>query len=141
MMKLFEEDGSIKEVVLNEGESIDILPLKFHIHSNPFEDNSITFWKASGDITEIITKPNIWKEQLDLKQPDDSIWSAEEIAYFRSKMAPAHVFNEIEAKDFLDEYAEANRIKPELTPASRKLNTELLRQYKKSVAEIEELLK
>ena len=54
MMKLFEEDGSIKEVVLNERESIDIPPLKFHIHSNPFEDNSITFWKASGDITEII---------------------------------------------------------------------------------------
>ena len=54
MMKLFEEGGSIKEVVLSEGESIDIPPLKFHIHSNPFEDNSITFWKASGDITEII---------------------------------------------------------------------------------------
>ena len=54
MMKLFEEDGSIKEIVLNEGESIDIPPLKFHIHSNPFDQNSITFWKANGDITEII---------------------------------------------------------------------------------------
>ncbi len=54
MMKLFEENGSIKETVLNEGESIDIPPLKFHIHSNPFDENSITFWKASGDITEII---------------------------------------------------------------------------------------
>ncbi|MFH1440391.1 MAG: hypothetical protein ABIG89_07515 [Candidatus Woesearchaeota archaeon] len=54
IMKLFEEDGSTKEVVLNEGESIDILPLKFHIHSNPFDNNSITFWKATGDISEII---------------------------------------------------------------------------------------
>ncbi len=54
MMKLFGGDGSVKEVVLNEGESIDIPPLKFHIHSNPFDENSITFWKASGDITEII---------------------------------------------------------------------------------------
>ena len=54
LMNLFEEDGSIKEVILNEGESIDIPPLKFHIHSNPFDQNSITFWKASGDITEII---------------------------------------------------------------------------------------
>lgn len=53
-MKLFEDDGSIKEVVLNEGESIDIPPLKFHIHSNPFDQNSITFWRANGDITEII---------------------------------------------------------------------------------------
>jgi len=56
LMKFFEEDGSEKEVVLNEGESIDIPPLKFHIHSNPFDENSITFWKASGDITEIINK-------------------------------------------------------------------------------------
>ena len=56
IMKLFNDDGSVKEVVLNEGESIDIPPLKFHIHSNPFDQNSITFWKASGDITEIIDK-------------------------------------------------------------------------------------
>jgi oxalate decarboxylase/phosphoglucose isomerase-like protein (cupin superfamily) len=56
LIKLFEEDGSIKEVILNEKESINIPPLKFHIHSNPFEENSLTFWKASGDITEIIEK-------------------------------------------------------------------------------------
>lgn len=54
VMKLFENDGSIKEVVLKEGESIDIPPKKFHIHSNPHDAESITFWKASGDITEII---------------------------------------------------------------------------------------
>ena len=53
-MKLFEEDGSVKEIILNEGEEINIPPLKFHIHSNPFDENSITFWKASGDITKII---------------------------------------------------------------------------------------
>ena len=56
MMKLFGEDGTVNEVVLNEGESIDIPPLKFHIHSNPFDDASVTFWKASGDITGIINK-------------------------------------------------------------------------------------
>ncbi len=53
-MKLFEEDGSEKEVVLNEGESIDIPPLTQHIHTNPFNETSLTFWKAHGDITEII---------------------------------------------------------------------------------------
>ncbi len=53
-MKLFEEDGSTKDIVLNEGESLDILPKKFHVHSNPTKGISITFWKASGDITEII---------------------------------------------------------------------------------------
>lgn len=56
VMKLFENDGTIKEVILNKGESIDIPPNKFHIHSNPFADTSITFWKASGDITAIINK-------------------------------------------------------------------------------------
>ncbi len=56
IMKLFEEDGIIKEVTLNKGDSIDISPLKYHIHSNPFDEISITFWKASGDITNIINK-------------------------------------------------------------------------------------
>ena len=54
MIKLFGDDENIEEVVLNEGDSIDIPPKKYHIHSNPFENTSITFWKASGDITEII---------------------------------------------------------------------------------------
>lgn len=53
-MKLFEEDGSVKEVILKEGESIDIAPKKFHAHTNPSKEVSITFWKASGDITKII---------------------------------------------------------------------------------------
>lgn len=55
MIKLFEKDGSVKEIILDAGESIDIPPLKFHVHSNPFDDDSITFWKASGDITDIIS--------------------------------------------------------------------------------------
>ena len=53
-MKLFDDDGSSKEFVLKEGESIDIPSNKFHIHSNSSKEISITFWKASGDITKII---------------------------------------------------------------------------------------
>ncbi len=60
-MRLFEDDGSIKEVVLEEGMSIDISPLTFHIHSNPYEEKSITFWKATGDIREIIEKIRVNK--------------------------------------------------------------------------------
>ncbi len=56
VMKLFEDGGAIKEIVLDKGSSIDIPPNKFHIHSNPFADTSITFWKATGNITEIINK-------------------------------------------------------------------------------------
>ncbi|MFH1565287.1 MAG: hypothetical protein ABIC82_05610 [bacterium] len=43
-------------MVLKKGESIDIPPEQFHIHANPFDDVSITLWKASGDILEIIDK-------------------------------------------------------------------------------------
>ena len=56
MIKLFEDENDVKEVVLEEGNSIDITPLKYHIHSNPYDEISITFWKANGDITEIINK-------------------------------------------------------------------------------------
>lgn len=56
VIKLFEEDGGAKDVILNKGESLDISTQKFHIHANPFDDVSITPWKANGDITEIINK-------------------------------------------------------------------------------------
>jgi len=56
VMKLFEDDGSVNEIILGEGKTIDIPPLKFHVHSNPYEEKSITFWKAKGDITEVINK-------------------------------------------------------------------------------------
>lgn len=54
VMKLFDENDNFKEVILNEGESVDIPAKQYHIHSNPFDETSITFWKASGDITKII---------------------------------------------------------------------------------------
>lgn len=53
-MKLFEENDSITNVKLKEGDSIDIPANKFHIHSNPSGSVSITLWKANGDITSII---------------------------------------------------------------------------------------
>jgi len=56
VMKLFEQDGKPKEVTLKEGDTLDIPPHKYHIHSNPGTTTSITFWKASGDITGIIDK-------------------------------------------------------------------------------------
>jgi quercetin dioxygenase-like cupin family protein len=53
VIKLFEADN-IKEVVLNKGDSFEIPAGKFHIHSNPFDEVSLTFWKFEGDITKII---------------------------------------------------------------------------------------
>ena len=54
VIKLFDKNNNVKEVILNERESIDIPPKQYHIHSNPYDKTSITFWKASGDITKII---------------------------------------------------------------------------------------
>ncbi|MCK5474756.1 MAG: hypothetical protein KAI53_05100 [Candidatus Aenigmarchaeota archaeon] len=54
VMKLFEDDGTVTDVTMNKGDSIDIPAGKFHIHSNPTDKKSITFWKASGDIRDII---------------------------------------------------------------------------------------
>ncbi|MFH1127301.1 MAG: hypothetical protein ABIG84_00845 [archaeon] len=56
VMKIFDDDGSMNEVVLNEGDSIDIEVRKYHIHSNPYDSSSITFFKANGDIRDIIAK-------------------------------------------------------------------------------------
>lgn len=52
-MILFNE-GSTKEIVLSEGNSLDIPANQYHIHANRSNEESITFWKANGDITEII---------------------------------------------------------------------------------------
>jgi quercetin dioxygenase-like cupin family protein len=54
LMKIFSDDEKITEKILQVGDSLDIEPNKYHIHTNPFEEKSITLWKASGDITEII---------------------------------------------------------------------------------------
>lgn len=53
LMKLY-DDKNIREVTLKEGESLEIPPRQYHIHSNPTDDKSITMWKAEGDITHII---------------------------------------------------------------------------------------
>lgn len=46
----------LQEIRLEEGDSVDIEPERFHIHSNPFDETSVTLWKFEGDITEIINK-------------------------------------------------------------------------------------
>jgi quercetin dioxygenase-like cupin family protein len=55
VIKLFQED-QIKEITLNPGDSLDIPSESYHIHSNPFDQVSVSLWKASGDITEILNQ-------------------------------------------------------------------------------------
>ena len=47
-------DGRI--ITLEEGSHIQIEPGREHVHANPFEERSITQWKAHGDIRSIIEK-------------------------------------------------------------------------------------
>ena len=54
VMKLYESNGVIKEVVLHKGESLTIPANQYHIHSNPTDGQSLTLWKFPGDITEVI---------------------------------------------------------------------------------------
>jgi quercetin dioxygenase-like cupin family protein len=52
-LRIFEEDGT-REVVLEEGDTIEIPANQFHQHINPGEEESIQVWKFQGDITHII---------------------------------------------------------------------------------------
>ena len=56
VMKLFEGETIVKEVTLNEGDSLVIPANQYHIHSNNTDKPSITLWKFEGDIAEVIKK-------------------------------------------------------------------------------------
>ncbi len=53
-MKLFTEDDSYSETILNVGDSIQIPKGIYHIHANPNNEVSLTLFKADGDITMIM---------------------------------------------------------------------------------------
>ena len=79
----------------------DIFYIIYSMEDEPMSDNpEITVDLGS---IEQHSDTNIWKQQQELKQPDDE--------------------------------------KDELSKASRKLNQELLKQYKQKVAELEDILK
>ena len=57
VMKLFSNDSTPdpeREVALKKNDFLEIPKGKFHIHTNPFEEQSLTFFKLVGDITEIM---------------------------------------------------------------------------------------
>ncbi|KKQ94443.1 MAG: hypothetical protein UT66_C0017G0006 [candidate division CPR2 bacterium GW2011_GWC1_39_9] len=53
-MVLFDENDGPKEVVLNEGDEIEIPPKQFHIHANRGSKPAVTMWKAKGNIIDIL---------------------------------------------------------------------------------------
>lgn len=54
VMKLFEDNDSVKVVALREGDSLEIPANQFHIHSNRTKSNSIILWKFEGSISGVI---------------------------------------------------------------------------------------
>jgi len=52
-MVIFENDEG-KTKILKNGENIIIKPLIWHIHTNPYNEVSATYWDFDGDIREII---------------------------------------------------------------------------------------
>lgn len=53
-MILFKKDKEVKRVSLKEKQKLFIPANRFHIHSNPTDEISITQWKFRGDISETI---------------------------------------------------------------------------------------
>lgn len=53
VMRLYDGE-KFEEVELNEGDDLLIPAKKFHMHTNPFDTDSVTAWRFDGDITKVI---------------------------------------------------------------------------------------
>lgn len=53
-MKLFSDEENFEEKVMLPGNYIQIPKGQYHIHSNPFDQESVTLFKAEGDITKVM---------------------------------------------------------------------------------------
>lgn len=54
LMTLFNENNESKEIELTIGEGLRMPKGQWHIHANPYEEVSVTLFKAEGDISEIM---------------------------------------------------------------------------------------
>lgn len=53
IMRLYDGEN-FEEIELKEGDELFIVAKQFHMHTNPFDQDSITAWRFDGDITEVI---------------------------------------------------------------------------------------
>lgn len=64
-MKLFNGDILEKEVILHEGDVLEIPADQLHIHSNPTSEKSVTLFKFEGNVTAQVEKiRNTFKKVL-----------------------------------------------------------------------------
>jgi quercetin dioxygenase-like cupin family protein len=54
LMKVFDENDQPTSHILEVGDTLRMEKGQFHIHSNPYDEPSVTLFKAEGDITEVV---------------------------------------------------------------------------------------
>ncbi len=54
VMRLFRDEENFEEQVISAGDYIKIPQAQFHIHANPFDAESVTLFRAEGDITAVM---------------------------------------------------------------------------------------
>ena len=69
LMTLFDKQDDKKEIVLGVGEGIRMDKGEYHIHANPYKEESITLWKAEGDIRDIIENIKKTNKQVNTNIP------------------------------------------------------------------------
>lgn len=69
LMTLFDENDNPTEIELNKGEGIKMPKGQLHIHANPYDQISITAFKADGDILEIMKKIREGNKKLGINKP------------------------------------------------------------------------
>jgi len=65
VIKLFTDEVNFEEKVINEGDYIQIPQAQYHIHSNPTDKESVTLFRAEGDITKVME--SIRAEYIEIK--------------------------------------------------------------------------
>jgi len=54
VMKLFVDEKNFEEISMDPGAYIQIPQAQYHIHSNPTDQESVTLFRAEGDITKVM---------------------------------------------------------------------------------------
>lgn len=68
-MSLFDENNERVDYELKAGEGIRMPEGQWHIHGNPYNEISVTLFKAEGDITEIMNTLRQMNRKLETNNP------------------------------------------------------------------------
>lgn len=69
LMTLFDEKDSPNDIELKVGEGVRIRKGQWHIHGNPYNEVSVTLFKAEGDILETMNTIKDANKKIDSNKP------------------------------------------------------------------------